>query len=208
MSNWITRQEPKSWIGKQWSLLTFAWKYEGNLARKFKFWGFARLAARKGVIHFRIPRVADLYVKDWFDYDGATKEEKKWANENGFSSYKMAPWYGVTKDNFTNYISDFDFYAIRNYNPQRDILAWYENKLNTYFLLAPFRDSMPRHYYYIYGGRIMPLDVDVAADATVDSLVQLLDRGGRLLLRRVMVDMVLDFIRLKEKTVCFSLMKK
>lgn len=148
--------------------------YKGGFARKLKYLSFAKLAQRNGVVDFRIDRIADLYTKDYFDFKGSSLEEKKWAYSHGFSSYKMADWYGITKENYKDYVSDFDFYAPRNYIQQNEIMSWFEHKLNTYYLLSPFKKFMPTHYYYIYKGCVMPLDVKSNKVASAKDVISLI----------------------------------
>ena len=147
-------------IKKYYSLIKKAVNYQGSIKRKLKFLYFEILALRNGVTFFRVERVADLYTKDYFDFQDTSKDDKEWAYSHGFSSYKMLPWYGITMDNYKDYISDFDFYSAKNYIQNNDILAWFENKLNTYYLLSPFRESMPRHYWSVMNGRFFPIDVE------------------------------------------------
>lgn len=155
--------------------LFHAIKYKGSIKRKIKYFCFTRLLQRKGVVLSRIDRVADLYTKDFFDYKGTSLLEKKWAYKHGFSSYKMSPWYGVSASNYKNYISDFDFYSKKNYISKTEISSWFENKMNTYYLLAPFKKYMPRHYYSILDGRVMPIDVDKKGDGSIDDIISLIE---------------------------------
>lgn len=161
-------------LKRDFELIKKTLKYPGSIRRKFKYFQFSIFLRKKNITRFRIDRVADLYTKDWFDYTGTTKEQKKWAYNHGFSSYKMAPWYGISVDNYKDYVSDFDFYAPRNYVHQIEIMNWFEHKLNTYYLLSPFKASMPIHYYYIYKGSIMPLDISKNAICDVKDVLKLI----------------------------------
>ena len=80
----------------------------------------------------------------------------------------------MTKDNYTSYISDFDFYSKRTYIQTPELKALYEHKCSTYYALQPFKESMPRHYYFIREGRIIPLDVKDKRDTDTMSLVSLI----------------------------------
>lgn len=156
------------------SLIKKVANYSGNLQRKFKYLKFIFELRKKGIVSYRIDRVADLYTKDWFDFKETTKEQKKWAYSHGFSSYKMSKWYGITKDNYKDFISDFDFYAPNNYIQQPEITSWFEHKLNTYYLLSPFKEFMPTHYFYVYKGCIMPLDVTINKVSSVMDIISLI----------------------------------
>lgn len=149
-------------------------RYKGSLEHKFVYLRFLLLARKKGVIPFRWTRIADMYTEDFFNYQEASKAEKKWAYAHGFSSYKLADWYGVTKENHPNYMSDFVFYQPRNYIQTREIESLYEHKCCTFFSLQPFKDSMPRHYFFLRKGRVVPLDVDEKRDYSITSIVSLI----------------------------------
>lgn len=149
-------------------------KFKGPLRHKFVYLNFLLLARKKGVIPFRWTRIADMYTDDFFNYQGASKEEKEWAYAHGFSSYKLADWYGVTKENYLNYMSDFVFYQPKNYIQTREIKSLYEHKCCTFFSLQPFKDSMPRHYFFLRQGRVVPLDVDEKKDYSIASIISLI----------------------------------
>lgn len=148
--------------------------FTGSIHKKIKYLGFLLLAKKHGVARSRWSRIAELYTYDYFNNQNTSRQEKKWAYSHGFNSYKMADWYGLTKDNHTSYISDFVFYRGSTYIQTPELKALYEHKCCTYFALQPFKESLPRHYFFIRGGRIIPLDVDNKIDADVSSIVDLI----------------------------------
>lgn len=151
-----------------------ALKFKGDMKHKLTYYKFSKMAKKNGVIDFRIDRVAKEYTHDYLDYPEVSKEDKKWFYKQGIQSYKLN-WYGITKENYQNYISDFDFYGKYNYM-NREFESWFENKLNTYYLLSPFKDSMPRHYYFLKDKKILPIDVDVKKNGTVQDIVNLVNQ--------------------------------
>ena len=138
-----------------------------------KYCEYARLAYDNDVIYFRLERIAQEYVEDYFDFDGGiSKEDKEWAYSKGFTGWKMY-CYGLNKSNYKNYISDFEFYNKRSYmNEKFD--KWFDHKLSTYFVLAPFVNNMPIHYYYIANGQIMPLAVKSHQNGTSKDIIDLI----------------------------------
>ncbi|MGN0182431.1 MAG: sugar-transfer associated ATP-grasp domain-containing protein [Candidatus Ornithomonoglobus sp.] len=142
-----------------------------GLKRKLKYLQYAMIAYKEGVVSFRIDRLADEYTDIYFDYPYASKADKEWFASKGFGAYKMQ-WYGMTRENYGDFISDFVFYNKRNYK-NKEFESWFENKLNTYYLLAPFKESMPKHYYYIEKSAIYPLDVDNKHMAGVRDILEL-----------------------------------
>lgn len=150
-----------------------ALKFEGGFKYKYTYYRYRKIARRKQVADFRIDRVAEMYTYDWLDFEGATKEEKKWFHEQGILSYKLQ-WYGINKENYQNYISDFDFFGKDNYM-NTEYCQWAENKLNTYYLLKPFNKYLPKHYYYVRSGKILPLDVEEKKNGKVEDIVKLVN---------------------------------
>ena len=149
-------------------------KYKGPVNHKVKYLSFLLLARKNRVVPFRWNRIADLYTYDYFNNHKTSKQEKKWAYAHGFNSYKMADWYGLTKENYQSFISDFVFYHPRNYIQTPELLSLYEHKCCTFFSLQPFKDSLPRHYYFLRNKRIIPLDVCSNGDASIQSIVSLI----------------------------------
>ena len=149
-------------------------RYKGPISHKVKYLGFLLLSRKNRVVPFRWNRIAETYTEDYYNYHDTSREEKKWAYSHGFSSYKLSDWYGVTKENYQNYMSDFVFYQPRNYIQTQEIMTMYEHKCCTFFVLQPFKESMPRHYFFIRKGRIIPLDVSDKRDYNITSVVSLI----------------------------------
>lgn len=151
-----------------------ALRHKGSISQKIKYLGFLRQAQKNGAARSRWGRIADMYVDDYYNYQGASKQEKEWAYTHGFSSYKLSEWYGITKDNYSDYMSDFVFYNPRYYIHTPELKALYEHKCCTYFTLHPFKDSMPHHYFFLREGRVIPLDVTDKNDYDVASIIALI----------------------------------
>ena len=149
-------------------------KYKGPINKKAKYLSFLLLARKNGVVPFRWNRIAEAYTDDYFNYHITSKKEKEWAYAHGFSSYKLSDWYGVTKENYQNYMSDFVFYQPRNYIQTQELKTMYEHKCCTFFTLQPFKESMPQHYFFIRKRRVIPLDVNDKRDYSISSIVSLI----------------------------------
>lgn len=143
-----------------------------RLNRRAKYMKFALKAWKEGVAYSRVDRVATDYTNAWYAMDTMSTLEKDWYVENGFNP-RMKYFCGVTKDNFKHHISDFEFYNRQNYVNQAGH-QWFDNKLNTYYLLAPFTDYLPKHYCFIDNGKIMPLNIDNKHNCSPENLISLL----------------------------------
>ncbi len=77
-------------------------------------------------------------------YDRAFME---WAHSKGFCA-KNAMLYGLTEENYTEFLSDYDYYRIWPLNSWTRI--WVNDKMTLKYMLAntDLGDIMPKYYYY------------------------------------------------------------
>ncbi len=144
--------------------------------RAEKYVHFYQLAKEKGVVPFRYERIAEEYTDDYFADTGIDQDEKEWFYQRGFTSYK-AGWYGLTKENYNDYISDFDFYNPNNYSKNRLLIKWFDYKLTTYYVLSSFKQFMPRHFFYITGGELAPMDAGLTRYGNAEDVLTILQNG-------------------------------
>lgn len=149
-----------------------ALKQDGSLRYKLKYLHYALLARRKGVVDIRIDRIASEYTDDWFNVKGISPEDKEWFCQRGYAPRKVN-MYGMTKENYKNFISSFEFYKHSTYY-WGHFLESLENKLLTYYLLAPFKNNLPHHYWHIEDiNNIYPLDVEQNHCGTINDVIKL-----------------------------------
>ncbi len=143
-------------------------------AEKYKH--FYQLAQNNGVVKFRFARLAEEYTDDYFADTGIPRCEKEWFYERGIPTFKTG-WYGLTKDNYNDYISDFDFYSPDNYLKKWQIIKWFDYKLTTYYVLSAFREFMPRHYFFIENGELKPIDFDLQRYGNAEDVLSLIQKA-------------------------------
>lgn len=75
------------------------------------------------------------------------KSFMQWAHSKGFSA-KNAMMYGLNEDNYTKFLSDYDYYRIWPLNSWTRI--WVNDKMTLKYMLAntELGDIMPKYYYY------------------------------------------------------------
>ena len=153
-----------------------AFGYKGSFAQKLKYLHYAKLAKKNGVVDFRIDRLASEYTLDWYSVDNVSKEDKEWFCQRGYAPRKIN-WVGITKENYRDYISNFEFYAPKTY-VKDSFVEFFENKLHTYMLLASFKKNLPTHYWYVENGScdIYPLDVECIHNGSYQDIVDLIDK--------------------------------
>ena len=146
-------------------------RYKGSLMQKFRYYKYANMSRRKGVAWFRIDRLAADYTNGWYEMRDMPEKEKTWYIEHGYNPAKKY-FCGVTPENYKKYISDFEFYKSSSYKNARSLM-WFDNKLNTYYLLKPFSEFLPKHYYYANEGIMYPLDVETKCNVSSKKIVEL-----------------------------------
>lgn len=144
--------------------------YKGTFRQKMKYLHFAKMAERNNVVSFRIKRLADEYTEDWYGVKNVSPEDKEWLCERGYAPRKVG-WYGLTKENCKNYLSDYVFYRGDTYM-DKAFLQLFEHKLNTYMMLAPFKENMPIHYFYLKNHRVLPVGGETIPYAGVLDLIK------------------------------------
>lgn len=117
--------------------------------------------------------------KDQKENQTTTKAEKKWAYDRGFYSDRIQ-LYGLTDENWQDYINDREFHFAFPFNQPFD--HWIDDKLTFYQVLFPFRDHLPRYFYFIdQGGSYRNLcDLPAGIKGTPAGLLELLRAEGDL----------------------------
>ena len=139
-----------------------------------KYVHFYNMAKDKGVIHFRLARIAEEYTDDFFADTGISREDKEWYYERGIPTFKTG-WCGLNKSNYNDFISDYDFYSPDNYLKKPQMIKWYDYKLTTYYVLSAFREFMPRHFFYIQNGELLPVDHNIDRTGNIDDVLAILN---------------------------------
>ena len=156
-------------------LIQSAFKEQKTPKRILRYFKYVKMAKDAGVVDFRWDRLANEYCYDDFEYPEVPAETKKYFHERGYTTNKIA-WFGMTKENMRDYLSDFEFYNVKAYVNGKGV-AWFDDKLNTYYLLKPFDKYLPRHFYWVKGNDAFPLDVPekVVLDKT-KAVLQVLEK--------------------------------
>lgn len=84
--------------------------------------------------------------KDFLTNKDTTFKEKLWAVKHGFISYRLHQ-YGITEENWKNYISDFEYKWLRHINPK--YRHWMEDKITIKYVCTDHRECFPEYYYHI-----------------------------------------------------------
>ena len=129
------------------------------------------------------------------------KEYTQWAHSKGFLA-SWAGYYGLTEQNYKNYLSDYDFYRIWPCNDWTKI--WVNDKLTLKFLLqgTSLDCLMPRYYYYSTRGQLRCLP-DCKNDNSINGFVKTLKEVGSFACKPNNGTMSQGFYRLAFENDCF-----
>ena len=113
---------------------------------------FARALYPAGLVPYQSVRWLEDMAKDLMQRNGIPLRTKFWAYRNGFLSYRI-PQYGITPENRTQFISDFEYRWLRHIN--KKYKYWLEDKISIKYVAAEFNEHLPGYYYYTSqrGGR-------------------------------------------------------
>lgn len=108
-----------------------------NYLRKNKF--------RKGFRSYMVGVWLEL-VWDDIKGKGVSLKEKIWAWKRGFLSYRIEQ-YGLTEDNWKNFLSDYDYAWLNRLN--NTYQKWINDKTTMRYVLEPLKEYIPEYYYFI-----------------------------------------------------------
>ena len=106
---------------------------------------FARALYPAGLVPYQSVRWLEDMAKDLLQRNGVPLRTKFWAYRNGFLSYRI-PQYGITPENRTQFISDFEYRWLRHIN--KKYKYWLEDKISIKYVAAEFNEYLPGYYYY------------------------------------------------------------
>jgi hypothetical protein len=128
---------------------------------------------------------------------GVSLRKKIWALRRGFISDKVIK-FGLTEENYQDYISDFAYYKLHPINQYFSI--WIDDKLTLKFILHPFNENLPEYYFHIRNGEILPLlEAPKETPYTTSSIIHLLEEKNSLTIKLVTGSKGEGFIKLHNR---------
>jgi len=114
--------------------------------RMLLFHKFVKKFCRKGVR----PYMQELWLRAWWSDLLHTKlplKQKIWAWKRGFISYHIYQ-YGLTEENYKNYLADYDYYWLNRIN--NEYQKWINDKTTYRLVMEPFKEYVPKYYYSVF----------------------------------------------------------
>ena len=146
---------------------------------------FSRLFFPKGILPYISIRWIQDLRKDFRTNKDTTLREKLWAMKHGFISYRLHQ-YGITPDNWKNYIADFEYKWLRHINNK--YRHWLEDKITVKYVCSEYNRFFPEYYYHISlkngNNKILPMmDCPAGYTNTYEDIFRLVREKGCLALK-------------------------
>ena len=122
----------------------------GRTANRLAVW----LLKRRGYPAGIAPFVWQWLRDDFFGKSDATLKQKLWAYRRGFLSQRIRH-YGLTSENFKSYMSDLGYWKLHPINGTYS--KWIDDKLTMRYIFNSYADYMPKYYFELQNGRVLPL---------------------------------------------------
>lgn len=107
---------------------------------------FAKLLYPKGLVpYLSVTWLRDMR-QDFFSNKDCSFSKKMWAYRHGFLSYRLDQ-YGITKENWEEYIADFEYKWLRHINPYYK--TWMEDKITIKYIANKYNQYFPEYYYHV-----------------------------------------------------------
>lgn len=136
---------------------------------------YSSFVAPKGLVPYQSTRWVTDVFRDLVSKTGMPLKDKMWAYKHGFLSYRLGQ-YGITEDNWKNYISDFEYRWLRHINSKYKY--WLEDKITLKYIASDFKECFPGYYYYTSlkdgANCVIPMmDAPKGYEATYEDIVRL-----------------------------------
>lgn len=112
-------------------------------------------------------------------FRGVSLSTRLWAWKRGFLSSRVHT-YHISEQNYRFHIPDFDYFKLHPINGRYS--AWIDNKLIMRYLLAPFREFLPKYYFQISSDKLISklTDCPDEVEASIEGIIQQLQSKGNL----------------------------
>lgn len=116
-------------------------------AKNSLFYRFVKKHVRKGMRPYMYRLWLDAVKSDLRGTKGVPLGKKIWAWKRGFLSYRIKQ-YGLTEENYREFLSDFDYFWLNRIN--NDYQIWVNDKTTFRYLMEPFKAYIPDYYLSLF----------------------------------------------------------
>ena len=137
---------------------------------------------RKGIRPYMHKQWMDAKRADLLHTKGVPLKTKLWAHKHGFLSFRTYQ-YGLTKENYLRYLSDYDYYWLNRIN--NDYQKWVNDKTTYRYVMEPYKQYVPKYYFSCFkrdGKLFISKMWDCPADVPegFEGMTEMLRRSGKL----------------------------
>ncbi len=163
-------------------LLANKTKASKKASREFKRWQKIQIRLvkkgklRKGIRTYMFILWKNSIIDDLLHTKSYSLRQKIWAWKRGYLSFRIHQ-YGLTEENYKNYLSDLDYHWLNRINNYTQ--KWINDKTTFRYALEPFKKHLPEYYFLImkrgpkvYVKRMM--DAPESAGCNIQSVVEVL----------------------------------
>ena len=141
-----------------------------------------KAVSRKGMRQYMYDLWRKSALDDLLHTKGISIRQKIWAHRHGFFSWRIYQ-YGLTKDNYSKFLSDYDYHWLNRINNEYQI--WVNDKTTFRYVMEPFKEFIPDYYFSVVkrnGETVIYKMCDCPADIEegFDGILELLRRKGKL----------------------------
>lgn len=111
-----------------------------------RFKRFVRRFCRPGIRPYMQKLWMNSVWDDLWHNKMTTLREKLWCYKRGFLSFRIKQ-YGLTKDNYKNFLSDYQYHWLNRINNGYQI--WINDKTTTRYVFEPYKQYLAKYYYDI-----------------------------------------------------------
>ena len=154
-------------------------------AKNSLFHRYVKKHVRPGMRPYMYRLWLDAKKSDRKNTTGVSMAQKRWAWKRGFQSFRIYQ-YGLTEENYKEFLSDFDYYWLNRINNNYQI--WVNDKTTFRYLMEPFKQYIPDYYLSLFkrDGKVCVSrmwDCPDGVEESIDGLCALLKEKGRLALK-------------------------
>ena len=140
---------------------------------------------RKGIRPYMYKIWKETCRSDFWHTKGVSFKQKRWAHKHGFFSWHLYQ-YGITKDNYLQFLSDYDYFWLNRIN--NDYQKWVNDKTTFRMVMEPFKDYVPKYYFSMFKmdgkTRISKMwDCPEEIPNSAEGIIELLKEKGKLAMK-------------------------
>lgn len=153
--------------------------------KEHRFNVYVKKHVRKGMRPYMYRLWLDAVKNDFLHTKGVSLPKKIWAWKRGFQSFRIYQ-YGLTEENYKEFLSDFDYYWLNRINNGYQI--WVNDKTTFRYMMEPFKEYLPAYYFSLFNRAGKPeirkmWDCPEDIEENVEGLCKLLKKKKKLALK-------------------------